>query len=572
MVLLSRRSFLSRGATLITAGMAVPTFIAETARQIERRSPFASTALAAGQRILVIVQLNGGADGLNMLVPYGDPRYYAAGVRQGLAIPHPSDTSGAPKVLPIDNYVGLHPSLSRLRTRYDRGQVAAVQGVSYTNSTRSHFRGTDIWESAIPGRIEAKGWMGRYIEVCGCQRADHLEALSVGSSAVPGTFWTDLTLVPAVASLSTFRYLGINSGSSQTAINQRNAEIQALRSGLNASAGFPEQEFLRQSILTALTDADILQQAGNSYSPIGSYPANNLGNALKLTAQVIAGNVGTSVFFVSQGGYDTHSDQNGALTNLLGSLDQSIDAFLNDMEAIGRLNDVVLMTFSEFGRRLAQNGSAGSDHGVAAPMFVIGGPANGGLHGTYPSLTDLTQGDLKMKVDFRSVYATMLQDWLSFNPTGILEGTFPLLPLINPTCLTVRPNVSVTAVGVGPDRLQAALVPTGQINGVRSVRITRADNGTVDIGQQTGLGTGAVVNFPLNTNSLTVFVNRTTPGSPTTVHFQVTDACGSWQTFVGGGGSPWAPGGAGAPGLSAPQQSPPTPARPPMPAASPVTR
>lgn len=547
MVALTRRSFLTRGATLVAAGMSVPSFIAETARQAEQRSPFASTAHAAGQRILVIVQLGGGADGLNMLVPYGDPAYAPA--RPQLTITNP---------LPINNYVGFHPSFTRLRSRYDRGQVACVQGVSYPNPNRSHFRGTDIWESAIPGRLEAKGWMGRYLEVCGCGRPDHLEALSVGSSSVPGTFWTDLALVPAVASLSTFRYLGISSSTTQ-----RNAEIQTLRNGLAASSGFPEQEFLRQSLLTALTDADILQAAGAAYTPVGSYPTTGLGNALKLTAQIIGANVGTSIFFVSQGGYDTHSDQNGQLTTLINSLDQSIDGFFTDMEAAGRLNDVVMMTFSEFGRRLAQNGSIGTDHGVAAPMYVIGGAVNGGLHGTYPSLTNLTQGDLRMQVDFRSVYATMLQNWLSFNPSGILEGSFPLLDLINPTCLTTRPNVAVTATGVGSDRLQANLVPTGQINGVRSVRITRADNGTVDIGAQTGLGAGAVVNVPFTTTSLTVFVNRTVSGSPTTVHFQVTDACGSWQTFVGGGAAPWAAGAASQP---AAQGLLPTPTSTPLPA------
>ncbi|MFN0074081.1 MAG: DUF1501 domain-containing protein [Chloroflexota bacterium] len=544
MVALSRRSFLSRGATLIAAGMAVPSFIAETARQVEQRSPFASTASAAGRRILVMIQLAGGADGINMLVPYGDPAYYSPTIRPGLAIPHPSSTSGSPKVLPIDNYVGFHPSFSRLKSRYDRGMVACIQGVSYPNPNRSHFRGMDIWESAVPTRLEAKGWMGRYLEVCGCQRADHLEALSVGSSSVPGTFWTDLALVPAVASLSTFRYTSVNNGST----SQRNAEIQALRNGLTQTAGLPEQEFLRQSILTALTDADILQAAGSAYTPVGIYPANGLGNAMKLTAQLIVADVGTSIFFVSQGGYDTHSDQNTALTSLVNTLDQSIEGFLIDMEAAGRLNDVVLMTFSEFGRRLGQNGSAGSDHGVAAPMYVIGGPVNGGRHGTYPSLTDLTQGDLKMQVDFRSVYATVLQNWLSFNPTGVLEGSFPLMNFINTTCLTGRPSVAINTFPVGPDRLQVNVAPSGAINGVRSISFTRVDGGTVDVGTQSGLGTGASVTFPPGTLGVSFFINRSLVGSAATAQFTVVDACGSWPTFAGGGSSPWA---AGAPGAGA---------------------
>ncbi len=337
--MLSRRSFLSRGATLVAAGWAVPSFIAETARLLDA-GPDASvmavpTARAAGNKILVIIQLAGGNDGLNMVIPYADPAYAAA--RPNIAIP-------SAQVLQLNSSVGLHPNFTRLKSRFDRGQMAVVQGVSYPNPNRSHFRGTDIWESAVPDRLEAKGWVGRYLENCGCQRADHLEAMTVGSSQTAGTFWTEMALVPAVASISSFRYTGVNSGST----TQRNSEIQTLRNGLAQAEGTPEGEFLRQSILTALTDADILAAAAGSYTPRGSYPSNGFGNAMKLVAQMIGANVGTQIYYVSLGGFDTHSGQVAAQASLFSTLDQAIEGFLTDMDGISRTSDVTLMTFSEF--------------------------------------------------------------------------------------------------------------------------------------------------------------------------------------------------------------------------------
>ena len=524
MKLLTRRAFLQRGATLVAAGMAVPSFIAETARIIDGGGQLASPAHAAGRKVLILVQFAGGNDGLNTVVPHADPAYYAA--RSSIAI-QPS------QVLHLNGSVGLHPSMTRLRSRYDRGQVAVVQGVSYPNPNRSHFRGTDIWESAVPDRLEPKGWVGRYLEACGCQRPDHLEAMTVGSSQSAGSFWTEMALVPAVASISNFRYTSVNAGTSSGATAQRNHEIQTLRNGLAQADGHPEGELLRQSILTALTDADVLQAAAQGQTTVGTYPSNNFGQSLQLISKLVAADVGTSVFYLSLGSFDTHSNQLVQQGNLLSTFDQAVDAFMTDMEAKGRAQDVALMTFSEFGRRLAQNGSAGTDHGGAAPMFVIGGGVKGGLHGQYPSLTDLTSGDLKMKVDFRSVYASVLQDWLSVAPEPILGGSFAPLDLFGePLVCAPRPKVQVLTQPTGDGRLLVTITAGGGL--IRELQFGGGTNTRVTVGSQADQ-VGAFVHRPATpTRQIQVQIHRATTGAAQ-VPITVVDDCGAWPTFVGGG-------------------------------------
>lgn len=534
MVTLTRRSFLQRGATLVASAWAVPSFIAETARILDTGVRFGTPARAAGRRILVLVQLAGGNDGLNTLVPYTDPAYYSPSTRPNLSVP-------ASSVLPLNGSVGLHPNLARIKARWDARQMAIVQGVSYPNPNRSHFRGTDIWDSAIPDRIEPKGWMGRYLEACGCGRADHLEAVAIGSAQVPPSFWTEMALVPAIASLGSFRY-----GSIMTP-NERADEIRVLRTGINQVEGHPEAEFLRQSLLTAMTDADVLAGAAAAYTPIGNYPANNFGNSMKLAAQLIGADVGTSIFHTLLPGFDTHADQLGQHTSLLATFDQAVDAFLQDIERLGRMADVTIMTFSEFGRRLAQNGSGGSDHGIAAPMLLLGGSLNSGLHGTYPSLTDLSNGDLKMHVDFRSVYQAVLQSWLNVPSSGILGGTFPALDLFGDPC-SPRPNVGISVAPAGPDQLNVTVTagnkPGQSTNRLKTLAFSAATNAVIDAGGQVGVPGNFTVtlgDLPVQTSFA---VRRVTPGVAATAPLVVTDECGAWPTFVGGGAAPWGPGSA----------------------------
>jgi uncharacterized protein (DUF1501 family) len=439
-MIIDRRAFLKRGAILVGAGLVVPTFLAETARVLgpgsaQGRMPAAALPAGVGavvegvpvaatprkqadpsRRILVVLQLAGGNDGLNTLIPYGDPLYYQA--RPTLAV--------APeRVLPLDGNVGLSPLLKSLKGRYDQGQVAVVQGVGYPNPNRSHFRAMDVWQTAVAERTEPTGWLGRYLQACACGLENHLEAVCLGPT-VQKSFWTELTLVPAISSLAAFQY-----GSPRANPAARSYEVQALRSALAQTRDRPEEEFLRQSTLIALDDAEVLARVTQSYQTPVAYPPGYLGESLKSIVQVIAGDVGTRVFFATLGGFDTHAGQAVQQERLLSELDGSIEAFLQDVERIGRLDDVMLMTFSEFGRRVLENGSTGTDHGTAEPMFIVGGGVQGGLHGSCPTLADLDEGDLKYTTDFRSVYGSVLTDWLGTPATEqVLGGTFPPLPLV----------------------------------------------------------------------------------------------------------------------------------------------
>jgi uncharacterized protein (DUF1501 family) len=369
----------------------------------------------ASRRILVVLLLAGGNDGINTVIPYGDPLYYQA--RPSLAVPRD-------QVLPLSDTVGLSPALARLKARYDAGQVAVVQGVGYPNPNRSHFRAMDIWQTAVPERIEPTGWLGRYLQACSCGTDKQLEGISLGST-VQKSFWTELTLVPAISNLAAFRY-----GSPRANPDASQYEVEALRRALSQARGRPEEEFLRQATRTALDDADTMERVAQGYQTTVEYPQGQLGLGLKTIAQVIAGDVGTRVFFATLGGFDTHANQPFQQQRLLTELDGAIDAFMQDLEHLNRQDDVLLMTFSEFGRRVQQNASNGTDHGTAEPLFMVGGGVQGGLHGAYPSLSDLDRGDLNYTTDFRSVYSSVLRGWMGVAPEQILGGAYPTLPLV----------------------------------------------------------------------------------------------------------------------------------------------
>ncbi|MCC7372173.1 MAG: DUF1501 domain-containing protein [Chloroflexi bacterium] len=417
-MIVERREFLKHGVGLVTAGLVVPSFLAETARFLDGGVSVAQAATRAGdpsRKILVVVLLAGGNDGINTLVPYGDPLYYQG--RPSIAVPRE-------QVLKLDDRVGLSPALKNLKARYDRGQVAVVQGVGYPNPNRSHFRAMDIWQTAVPDRIEPTGWLGRYLQTCGCGTDKHLEGISVGTT-VQKSFWTELTLVPAISNLAAFQFGGPRANPAA-----RSYEVEALRRAIGQSRGRPEEEFLRQATQIALDDADTLGQVAQGYQTSVDYPQSPIGESLKTIAQVIAGDVGTRVFFATLGGFDTHANQSATQQRLLTELDGSIEAFMQDVERLQRQDDVLLMTFSEFGRRVNENASNGTDHGTAEPLFMVGGGVKGGLHGRYPSLSDLDRFDLKHTTDFRTVYSSVLQDWLSVAPDAILGGTFGKLPVV----------------------------------------------------------------------------------------------------------------------------------------------
>jgi uncharacterized protein (DUF1501 family) len=409
---LTRRSLLGRGALLVASGFLAPSFITRTALALDAQKG------ATNNMILIVLQLSGGNDGINTLIPFGDPTY---------ATMRPSLGFEAGDVLHLTDSVGLNPNLSRLKALYDQGKVAVVQGVGYPNPNRSHFRSMDIWHSAHPDTFERSGWLGRYVSACQCAQDNALPAISVGDQ-LNTLFWTDTTLVPAVASIGAFSFL-----TDTKYKNDRMFQLQTLQNIYSQAGTWSDYESLiRRGTLQALAGSDELQKVAANYQTPVQYPSNNgLAAQLKLVAQVINGNLGTRLFSVSQGGYDTHANQKPTQDKNLSQLGDALDAFMQDLANIGQQDNVVIMSFSEFGRRVKQNGSNGTDHGTAEPMFVIGNKVQGGLYGTYPSLGDLdNNGDLKFNADFRSVYAGMLKDVVGTDPTPILGGDFPPIDVV----------------------------------------------------------------------------------------------------------------------------------------------
>jgi uncharacterized protein (DUF1501 family) len=351
-------------------------------------------------------------------VPFADPTYYE--LRTSLAVPQDA-------VLPLTDQVGLHPLLTALKTLWDQGNLAIVQGVGYPNPSRSHFRSMDIWQSARPDTFERSGWLGRYLDACQCGEDQPIPAISVGDR-LNAMFWTDSTLVPAVANIGAFTF--------RTETNYRNdreVQLKTLQNIYSQAGNWPTYEsMIRKATLKALAGSDQLQAAAANYRSPVQYPVNNpLANQLQMVAQVIGADLGARLFSVQMGGFDTHANQHDEHEGLLAQTAAALLAFQQDLAAMNRQDDVVVVTFSEFGRRPLQNGSDGTDHGTAEPLFIMGGKVRGGLYSSYPSLSDLDDnGDLKFTVDFRSVYAGVLRDHMGIDPAPVLAGTFNPLSVL----------------------------------------------------------------------------------------------------------------------------------------------
>ena len=402
-MLITRRSFL-KGAAIVAASTSfAPSFLARTAY----------TALASGNNQLVVIQLSGGNDGINMVIPYGTPQY--AQSRPTLAIPQD-------QVLALDSNVGLHPNLKALKALWDQKMVAVVQGVGYPNPNRSHFQSMQIWQTAAPDNSQSTGWLGRYDEAN--LQGQRLGALNIGDQ-LPRTFWTEHTVVPSVGSLNNYQFL-----TDPRAPDDKQAQIDAINKIFNNAVNRDGPDFFRTSAIDAFQTASDLKSAVSGTKSSAQYPTTSFGNQLKLVGQLIGSNLGTRMYYVSLGSFDTHSGEKNTHDRLMTTLNDGLDAFAKDLQAQGAFDKTAIMTFSEFGRRVRENGSGGTDHGTAEPMFVIGG-AKGGLYGSYPSMSDLDVGDLKFTTDFRSVYSTIVGDWLGGDPVQAVGGSFAKLPLFS---------------------------------------------------------------------------------------------------------------------------------------------
>lgn len=410
----SRSQFLKGALRFGAASTVAPMLIMDGA--------LAERALAAGARdssknILVVVQLAGGNDGLNSVVPYADGLYYQA--RPTLAIP-PS------RVLHLDNRIGLHPNLKGIKGLYDQGKVAVIQGVGYPDPNLSHFRSTDIWQSAQPVGNSETGWLGRFLDSAMAGEDNPLKAVSIGP-LLPKAFWAAHTLVPAVEDLTSFRY------STSQWLPQESKRVLGAFQQLAGSTDAAEGPYLS---LLQMAEASSYQATIDLAATAGAatrrvpYPQSDLAKALKLVSRIIASNLGTRVFMVTQSGYDDHAQEAQAHPRLMQDLGDAVAAFYQDLSAQGRADRVLMMTFSEFGRRPLENASNGTDHGTAAPLLVVGDVVKGGLYGEMPSLAHLDDGNLRFTTDFRSVYTTVLTRWLGADAGAAVPGAFPTIPFV----------------------------------------------------------------------------------------------------------------------------------------------
>jgi uncharacterized protein (DUF1501 family) len=364
-------------------------------------------------RCLVLVNLQGGNDGLNCIVPHGDPRYYQ--MRPGIGIAQ-SD------VLRINDRIGLNPTMRSFKDMYDRGMVAVVQSVGYPNPDHSHFRSTEIWQTAAPDRYEHTGWLGRYLDDANLPKDNLFNGVAI-AQVLPEVLVAAHTDVPAVAQINGYGLL-----------SDRRNDSRSLYSRLVADNRLPFNSpylaHVAQIEDHAQKGSEELPKLVKSYKPAGSYPATPLGRSLSLAAQIIGSKAGTRVLYVQHGSFDTHVNQKATQDRLLGEFSDAIKAFYDDLAAHGNDKRVLTMTFSEFGRRIAENASRGTDHGEASPLFLIGGGVKGGIYGAYPDLSDANSGNVRFDMDFRSVYATVLERWLGRPSERILQGKYATIGAI----------------------------------------------------------------------------------------------------------------------------------------------
>jgi uncharacterized protein (DUF1501 family) len=399
---LSRRSFL-KTSSLVALGSTVPGFVSRTAAQ-------AAVASQAGARdtILVVVQLTGGNDGLNTAIPFRDENYRR--LRPTLAQPEA-------QVRRLNDSVALHPSMTGLADLLQDNSLCVVQGVGYPNPTQSHFRSMDIWQAANTAERLSEGWIGRALRGIPGATSFHL---SRANEPAPLALTGAPVRVPSITSLADFQ-LQVAAANNADGRRQRSLIEQ---SALPAPGQPGLLDFVRRTAVNTYDSSRRLQEIGRNYQPRVPYPNTALANHLRLAAQLIDGGIGARLFYVSIDGFDTHASQAQAHANLLREVSDGMSAFYRDMSARGHRDRILMMTFSEFGRRVRENGSQGTDHGAAAPMLLVGGRVRAGVVGAHPSLTDLQAGNLRFHTDFRQVYAAILDRWLGVPSRQVLEQEF----------------------------------------------------------------------------------------------------------------------------------------------------
>lgn len=411
---ISRRGFIINGLGFVSLGMTMPTVLFEASQAL------AATPAPRG-KTLVVLEMAGGNDGLNTVIPTGAEFSLYQKARPHIGL-------GKDQIIDIGSGLGLHPSLAPLADLFKEGKVAVVSGVGYPNPNRSHFVSMDIWQMGdVKKGTSRNGWLGRYLDAEGHFKGNPLGGIMLGSE-LPLAF-DGQNVCSCVVSASGSVDFGARAPDAA-------AQIQSFRqmyqSGTMAAGA---TDFIRNVGSEVYTSTDAIKAAFKKYDGVAGqkadYPSRNgLANNLQAIARMICGGLPTKVYYTVTGGFDTHANQLRSQNYALSRVADSVAAFYRDLELQGHANDVTLMTFSEFGRRVNENASQGTDHGAAGVMFVVGGAVNGGCFGAYPSLTNLDAGDLKFTTDFRSVYATLLDNWLGTSSQKVLGGKFAALNFV----------------------------------------------------------------------------------------------------------------------------------------------
>ncbi len=398
---MNRRNFI-RTTSLASGALFIPSFL----KAFELK-----TGAVAGNRTLVVIQLSGGNDGLNTIVPFENDLYYSK--RKSLALPKN-------EIIRLNDQLGMNPVMQALKEMYDQGWMSVLNNVGYPNPDRSHFRSMDIWQSASEANeYLSTGWIGRYLDssCSGCEKPyNAIEVDDTLSLAMKGNTKKGIAVRDIDKLFNTTRepfFKGVANASKPEMLDEHNLG------------------YLYKTMIETYSSAEYIDSTSKTFQVKAEYPDSAFAKQLRMISRFIQSGLSTKVYYVSLTGFDTHVGQKGTQNRLLKEYAEGISAFLKDLKSGGKLDDTLVMTFSEFGRRVEQNASDGTDHGTANNLFLYGGRLNKkGIYNEGPDLSDLDEGDLKYKIDFRSVYATIMNKWLQVDDTSILNQHFAQMDII----------------------------------------------------------------------------------------------------------------------------------------------
>ena len=405
-----RREFLTRGLGLVSIGATLPNFLIRTALAGPEGQP--------GQKVAVLLQLGGGHDALSALVPYGDPEYAKSRTETRIK---------DDEVIKLNDELGLHPKLAGFKELFDEGAFAAIPGVGYPSPNYSHFTAGDIWHTADQqSASQPYGWVGRACDHAFKGNLDPKLAVAVGSGKTPRALMGAEHPGLSFSVPESYRYTGDRGDNNRKELYRKLNQPGSGSSAANLS-------FVTQTAASANASRDQIRQLASAYKSKVEYPKTTLARNMRNIAALIVGGLSTRIYFTEQGGYDTHSGQRRGHDNLMTQLNDAVSAFYKDLAAQGHAQRVLTFTASEFGRRVKENGSKGTDHGAASAQFMFGPGVKAGIHGQHPSLTDLQGGgggSLKHTTDFRSLYATVIEKWLGAPSEPVLGQKYPLIDCI----------------------------------------------------------------------------------------------------------------------------------------------